>query len=359
MHGECQGGNALPMGPDISSRARLSGAPQALTQEHHEETGMTGPSAFRFRDPGNSVCVGALLGLWAAGAHAQTPALQMNTVYECAPPYSFKFLSCTGSSANDTCDVQSFLAGHPFQRGKSTYPQVTGMLSHCHLQTPAEAQADARNSAVPLPNPGGAGPGGFKVGDRVRILSDGWQEAQIIQIHGASYVVHLSNGVEVSKLWPIEVRRIGPLTAEDHAAGQYDKGDRVQVLVNGRWMPGEIRGQNLNMYNILVPGVDTGFGDNHVGYDTREHPHVHPAPRRPSPHRARPGRFRSPDLRAAPAGMRGRWELAGGMAGMEVIFRSGTAIHQRRTGRPDALRLLHGRRKNGVLQGRFFPTVRL
>jgi hypothetical protein len=61
-----------------------------------------------------------------------------------------------------------------------------------------------------------------------------------------------------------EVRRVGKLTAEDHAAGQYDRGDRVQVLVNGRWMEGEVRGQNLNMYNIKVPGVDTGFGDDHV-----------------------------------------------------------------------------------------------
>jgi len=172
--------------------------------------------------------------LMAAGIHAQTPALQMNVIYECMPPYSFKFLSCTGTNATDVCDVQSLMAGHPFQRGKSTYPQVMNMLPRCHLQTPAEAQVDARNAQVPLPNnaanPGGAGAGGFKVGDRVRILSDGWQEAQVIQVHGASYVVHLPNGVDVSKLWPIEVRRIGTLTAEDHAAGQYDKGDRVQVL---------------------------------------------------------------------------------------------------------------------------------
>ena len=94
----------------------------------------------------------------------------------------------------------------------------------------------------------------------VRILSDGWQEAKIIQVHGSSYVVHLPNGVDVSKMWPMEVRRLGKLTAEDHAAGQYDLHDRVQVLVNGKWMEGEIRGQNLNMYDIKVPGVDTGFG---------------------------------------------------------------------------------------------------
>jgi ribosomal protein L21E len=186
-------------------------------------------------------------------------------MYECMPPYSFKFLSCTGGSATDTCDVLSFYSGHPFQHGRSTYQQVQNLLPRCHLQTPGEAQTAARSASTPLPNmasaPGGAGPGGFKVGDTVRVLIDGWQEGRVVQVHGASYVVHLPNGVDVSKLWPVEVRRTGKLTAEDHAAGQYDRGDRVQVLVNGRWMEGEVRGQNLNMYNIKVPGVDTGFGD--------------------------------------------------------------------------------------------------
>ena len=204
-----------------------------------------------------------------ASVLAQTPAVQMNVVYECPPPFSFKFLSCTGTTANDQCDVQSYNFGRPFQRGKSTYLQVTTLLKTCHLQTPAEAQAAVRNAAAaPAPNPAanqnGAGPGGFKVGDTVRVLINGWQEAKVIQVHGRSYVVHLPNGIDVSKLWPMEVRRVGKLTAEDHAVGQYDLHDRVQVLVNGRWMEGEVRGQNLNMYDIKVPGVDTGFGSDIV-----------------------------------------------------------------------------------------------
>jgi hypothetical protein len=308
-----------------------------LTQENNEEMGMTGLSAFRFRDLRSSACIGAMLSLSAGGIHAQAPALQMNVIYECVPPYSFKFLSCTGTSANDTCDVQSLMAGHPFQRGKSTYPQVMNMLPRCHLQTPAEAQVDARNALVPLPtmaaNSGGTGAGGFKVGDRVRILSDGWQEAQVIQVHGASYVVHLSNGVEVSKLWPMEVRRIGPLTADDHAAGQYDKGDRVQVLVNGRWMQGEIRGQNLNMYNILVPGVDTGFGDNHVD-TTPENIRMSTLPPPPAAAQRAAGQVPKPGFASCAGRYEGRWELAGGMAGMEVIFRSGAATISEGLGGP-------------------------
>ena len=228
---------------------------------------MTGSNLIRSWAP-RAFSLAAMTMMLPAGLYAQPPTPQMNVMYECMVPYSFKFLSCTGSSANDTCDVLSFYAGHPFQHGKSTYPQVQNLLPRCHLQTPAEAQADARSASAPLPNmaanSGGAGPGGFKVGDTVRVLIDGWQEARVIQVHGASYLVHLPNGVDVSKLWPTEVRRVGKLTADDHAAGQYDRGDRVQVLVNGRWMDGEVRGQNLNMYNIKVAGVDTGFGDDHV-----------------------------------------------------------------------------------------------
>jgi len=71
-------------------------------------------------------------------------------------------------------------------------------------------------------------------GDTVRVLIDGWQEATVIEVHGRSYTVHLPNGINVSKMWPYEVHRVGKLTAEDHAAGQYDLHDRVQVLVNGK-----------------------------------------------------------------------------------------------------------------------------
>jgi hypothetical protein len=275
--------------------------------------------------------LGGLLGLGlAAGVSAQAPPLQLNAVYECRPPYSIKVLSCTATNASGVCEVQSFVTGHPFQRGKSSYPQVLGLLPQCHLQSPAEAQADARSAAQPLPgmagNPaaGAVGAGGFKAGDRVRVLSDGWQEAQVLQVHGTGFVVRMGNGVEVEKFWPNEVRRIGTLTAEDHAAGQYDKGDRVEVLVNGRWMQGEIRGQNLNMYNILVPGVDTGFGDNHV--DTT--PENIRLSRQPAPAAAAQravGQSPKPGFVSCAGHYEGRWELAAGMAGMKVVFRSGTA----------------------------------
>jgi len=260
---------------------------------------------------------------------AQTPAVQMNVVYECPPPFSVKMLSCTGTTATDQCDVQSYNSGRPFQRGKSTYLQVTTLLKTCHLQTPAEAQAAARNAAAaPAPNQAanqnGAGPGGFKVGDTVRVLINGWEEAKVIQVRGNSYLVRTQNGVEVPKFWPYEVHRLGTLTAEDHAAGQYDLHDRVQVLVNGRWMEGEIRGQNNNIYDIKVPGVDTGFGSDIVN-TTSNNIRMSTTPPPPPPAKRAAGQVPKAGLASCAGKYEGRWEGVSGLGGMKAVFRSGKA----------------------------------
>jgi len=182
-----------------------------------------------------------LLAVPMASALAQTPALQMSVVYVCTDGQSFKVFSCDNTTG--ACDYQNYKKGQAYQRGEALRVQLAALLpAKCHAQTPAEAQADPHRGEIPpAPSPfkacasagsngsgsavavnsqTGPGGGGFKVGDTVRVLSDGWQEAKIMQVHGRSYVVHMPNGVEVSKLWPEEVRRLGKLTAEDHAAGQ-------------------------------------------------------------------------------------------------------------------------------------------
>jgi len=54
------------------------------------------------------------------------------------------------------------------------------------VQTPAEAHGAASGAAAPSPAAvqAGAGPGGFKVGHRVRILTNGWQEARVLEVRG-------------------------------------------------------------------------------------------------------------------------------------------------------------------------------
>ena len=63
----------------------------------------------------------------------------------------------------------------------------------------------------------------------------------------------LANGVQVTKDYPTEVRRIGALTARDHAAGQYALGDRVVAHVDGGWMEGHVVGTMGREYQVEFP----------------------------------------------------------------------------------------------------------
>ncbi|HET9405792.1 MAG TPA: hypothetical protein VFO39_01000 [Candidatus Sulfotelmatobacter sp.] len=298
-----------------------------------------------------------LLAVLGTGALAQTPALQMNVVYVCTDGQSFKVFSCNDTTG--ACDYQNYKKGQAYQRGEALRVQLAALVpAKCHAQTPAEAQADPHRgeiAAAPSPfkaraNAGsgarspaaasagssgsaaapavnsqsGPGAGGFKVGDTVRVLSSGWQEATVLQVHGNSYLVHLPNGVDVAKIWPMEVRRLGKLTAADHAAGQYDLHDRVQVLVNRKWMEGEVRGQNDNMYHIKVPGVDTGFGSDVVD-TTAENIRMSNAPAPPPPSQRAAGQTPKPGLASCAGKYEGRWEHVTGMGGMTVVFRAGKA----------------------------------
>jgi len=183
-----------------------------------------------------------------ASGLAQTPALQTNVIYVCKDGQSFKVFSCNDKTG--ACDYQNYKNGQAFQRGEALKVQLTALLPEkCHAQTPAEAQADPHRGEIPpAPSPfagrsaprgatasssptpaaadarssaaGAMGGGGFRLGDSVRVLTSGWQDAQVLQVRGNSYFVRLDNGIEVSKSWPVEVRRQGKLTAADHAAGQ-------------------------------------------------------------------------------------------------------------------------------------------
>ena len=288
-----------------------------------------------------------LLAVLVASALAQTPELQMNVVYVCTDGQSFKVFSCDKTTG--ACDYQNYKKGQAYQRGEALRVQLAALLpAKCHAQTPAEAQADPHRGEIPAapspfkarPSTGnnagnsnaapaaamnaqtGPGAGGFKVGDTVRVLSSGWQEATVLQVHGNSYLVHLPSGIDVAKIWPVEVRRLGKLTAEDHAAGQYDLHERVQVLVNGKWMEGEVRGQNDNMYHIKVPGVDTGFGSDVVD-TTAENIRMSTTPAPPPPAQRAAGQAPKPGLTSCAGKYEGRWEHVSGMGGMTVVFRSG------------------------------------
>src|ERR1700674_5146775 len=138
-----------------------------------------------------------LLAVPMASVFAQTPALQMNIVYVCTDGQSFKVFSCDNTTG--ACNYQNYKKGQAYQRGEALRVQLAALLpAKCHAQTPAEAQADPHRGEIPpAPSPfqarasagsngsgsavavnpqTGPGVGGFKVGDTVRVLSDGWQE---------------------------------------------------------------------------------------------------------------------------------------------------------------------------------------
>ena len=285
-----------------------------------------------------------LLALPLASAFAQTTTLEMNAIYVCpAMQATMKVYSCEGPAANNMCDVQTGSPGRGSQRGKSTRQQVMGMLQVCRRLTPAEEQAAARlanNPAnAPANAPAPAGPGGIKVGDTVRVLVDGWGDAKVVGVNGNFFRLLLPNGIQVSKAWPYEVHRMGKLTAEDHAAGQYDRDDRVQVLVNGKWMEGNVRGQRDNMYEVKVAGVDTGFGSDIVS-TTAQNIRISTTPAPAAAAKRATGQAPKAGLTSCAGKYEGRWEMVPG--GLRIVFRGGTANISEPLSSPEAFECFIG-----------------
>lgn len=267
-------------------------------------------------------------------AAAQAADLQFNVIYQCAPSLSAKIFSCTGKEPTASCDLQNYRDGKPTQRGMlMRQPLVVG-LQKCHLQTPDEAKAhpagpdlpanaagganrapSSNPNAAAAANPNQAGAGGFKVGDTVRVPLG---EGKILQVRGREYFVRNSNGVEIWMSYPEQIRRIGKLTAQDHALGQYHAHDYVQVLVEGKWVEGEVIRQSDNVYTMkLARGneVDTSAQFMHA---STAPPPVAKAPV------FQPGQPPKPGLTSCAGKFEGRYASAAGSPGMvTMVFRSG------------------------------------
>ena len=171
-------------------------------------------------------------------ALAQTPALQMGAMYQCAPTQVLKLLSCNA----DTCDVQVYVDGKPAQRVQPNRQKLTALLAPCHVQK-AQDRVPTQYDHY-----------GFKVGDTVQInTAFGWTAGRITAIAGNNYRVN-TQGIEVTKTYPAELHRTGPLNDHDHAAGLYDVHDRVQVNVEGRWVDSEVLVTQGMEYQVKLPG---------------------------------------------------------------------------------------------------------
>jgi hypothetical protein len=253
---------------------------------------------------------------------AQTADLKMDVVYQCpAVQATMQVFSCTGPAATDSCDVQTAPQGRPAMRGKSPRQQVMALLRICHLQTPAEAQGAVRGgpAAAPAQAASQAGLGGFKVGDTVQInTAFGWMNAKVMQVNGANYFVHADSGADVWKPYPSEVRRIGPLNAEDHAHGLYDLHDRVQVLYQGKWVDSEVITTFAlgDRYEVTLPGNQTGYAT------PQQMRFVSVAPPKPTTKAGVPPK---PGFASCGARFDGRWGSANGGPGARIVFQAGKA----------------------------------
>jgi hypothetical protein len=191
---------------------------------------------------------------------------------------------------------------------------TTGTISaRLIAQASTPQKAAARGGAAPQ-----ADVNGFRVGDRVQINTGfGWIEGTILSASGNNYRVRSQTGIEVTKTFPSELRRIGPATSGDKAAGQYRLHDKVQVNVNGVWMNGEIITTMGMDYQVQLSGNRTVWAN--------------PQTLRPSAFAAPPlapksGTPPRQGLTSCAGKVEGRYATTGGFATQTIVFRSGKAI---------------------------------
>jgi hypothetical protein len=283
---------------------------------------------------------GVILALFpAAELLAQAPTLQFDTVYECPPVQArMTVYSCAGTAPGDSCDLRTEPLNRPPMRGRAPRQQVMTLLQMCHAQTEAEARAAAqgRPPTAAAPNRAIAGAGGFKVGDKVTIATAAnWVYAKILEVRvDGSYMVQvLDNGPIVPKSYPLEVRRIGKLTDEDHLNGQYDLGDDVQVNVGGRWLAGRISGYTgTGVFSVRLPDervVDTNLQNLRPYHPPAEAQHPPAGQAQPAvASQGQPplGQPPKPGLTSCAGKFEGRYASEGGTMGLtSIVFRSGKA----------------------------------
>jgi hypothetical protein len=126
----------------------------------------------------------------------------------------------------------------------------------------------------------------------------------------------LANGVQVTKDYPSEVRRVGAASAQDHANGQYRLGDRVQVNVDGRWTDGKVITELGSEYQVELPGNRTAWASG---------PNLRPGTAAPPPVAPKAGVPPKPGLVSCAGKIEGRYATSGNFGSFTITFRSGKA----------------------------------
>ena len=187
---------------------------------------------------------------------------------------------------------------------------LTAVLS---AQSPTPPKSVASRSSASQ-----ADANGFKIGEEVLISTgQGWMKGTILSANGNVYRIHSQIGIDTTKLYPDEVRRVGPLTAKDHAAGQYNLKETVQVNVNGTWENGEIIVMSGLEYQVQLAGRRTVWANAQT---------LRPGTAAPKPAAPQAGSPPKPGLTSCAGKIEGRYATTGGFARMTIVFRSGKAV---------------------------------
>jgi len=196
------------------------------------------------------------------------------------------------------------------------------------------AGTSAQSLAPPKNLPGRAGApaaqadaNGFRIGEEVLISSaGGWVKGTILASNGNAYRVHSELGVDITKTYPDDVRRVGPLTAKDHAAGQYDLHDVVEVNVNGTWVGGEVITTLGKEYQVQLPGRRTVWANPQI---------MRPGAAAAKPAAPKAGVPPKPGLTSCAGKIEGRYASTGAFGSMTIVFKSGKAIMKDALGNSD------------------------
>jgi hypothetical protein len=211
--------------------------------------------------------------------------------------------------------VQTSLNGQAPQQSKVARQQILAMVPVCRPQT--AGGGGAPSAAAPTAQ---TGAGGFKVGDTVQInTAFGWVNAKIVRVDGGnSYRVHAQTGADVTKTYPDELRRIGPLNADDRAHGLYALHDRVQVNVEGKWTDGEVITEMGMDYQVQVAGNRTAWASGqNIRLVTAADKVPSTAPKAGTPPKS--------GMTSCQGKFEGRYSSSAGFAGLSITFHAGKA----------------------------------
>ena len=190
-----------------------------------------------------------------SGAHAHEP--HDGEPYQCTDRHmSLKIIHCSNGNPA-LCDVQRYKDGvaEPLVRVPSG--NANELLRQC-IGSGARQAGSISHSADASPAARIVDANGFRIGDSVSVIAAGGAyPATVLRADGSSYLVRPGPGIEVWKIYPKELRRIGALTEIDKAHGLFALHETVEVYVEGDWIEGEIIAEMGMEYEIALPGNRT------------------------------------------------------------------------------------------------------